>query len=204
MAFIPVPNTAEVILQGSINAHDAFITLNFEQADPFTIGDLEALLTAVEDWWDNHLTDELCSAYLLPSIKAVALQTDSAPTVTDTAFTHHSGQQAVAPVQDNVAMVVSHYTDNRGRSFRGRNYIPALPAGYLDTSSTFAETHVDDMTAVYEALQTIMNDTPFTHVVVSRYTGGAPRLLGLTTPVVRYQAKRSIGTQRRRVTGYGS
>lgn len=204
MAFIPVPNTAEVVLQGTQDGADALITLSFEQGEEFTIGNLEALLTAVEVWWDDNLSDLLAEAYLMPSIKATSLQTDHAPTLTDTSFTNHSGQAAVGIAPASVAMVVSFLTEFRGRSFRGRNYVPGQTPANMATSSTWTTGSVANMQAAYEALQTIMNDTPFTHVVVSRYSDNVPRLIGLTTPVTAYQAKAKIGNQRRRIAGTGS
>jgi len=203
MAFIPVPNTADVVLQGNTNGHAAYVTLSFEQGDEYTLGDLEALVTVVTEWWDTELSAITTTSWNMPSIKATSLESDSAPTFTATDMTETTGQVAEVPVTDQAAGVVSFYTANRGRSFRGRNYVPSISRSNLLNTSLWTSAFAEVLTDCYVALQDLLNPTPFTHVVVSRYGFGAPRLIGLTTVVASYVGKQKIGTQRRRILGTG-
>lgn len=204
MAFIPVQNTAEVVLQGKQGTADAFNTLYFEQGEPFTVGDLEALLTLVEDWWGDMIAPLVVPQFTMPSMKATSLQTEFAPSITDSDFLVHAGTYAGVPNPAQVSMVVTFRTENRGRSFRGRNYVPGTPQAELFDTSTWQADYIASMTAAYEDLATRLNATPFTHVVVSRVSFGVPRLLGLATPVNAYQARSKVGTQRKRIAGTGS
>lgn len=204
MAFIPVPNAAEVVLKGSQSGANAFITLGFEKGTPFDGGDLENLLDVIGDWWDNELSEHVASSLSMPEIYAVSLETASSPTRSKFDMVHLTGQVPTAPVQDNVAMCVSFYTDSRGRSYRGRNYVPGIPASYLATPSAFATVPTANVGVVYEALATLLEATAFSHVVISRQNGGVPLAVGNTTRVTGYVAKTKIATQRRRIAGTGS
>lgn len=203
MAFIPVPNTAEIVLQGNTNGHAAYLTLYAEQGEPFSPGDLEALLTAVGSWWDEDLSTIVTTSLNMPSIKVTALDSDSAPTAVKTDMAETTGQVAEVPVTDQAAAVVSFYTQNRGRSFRGRNYVPSVSRSNLLNTSLWTSAFAEALTDVYGQLADKFNTTPFTHVVVSRYGFGSPRLIGITTPVQSYVGKQLIGTQRRRIIGVG-
>jgi len=204
MTFIIVPNAAEVVLQGRMNSHDAVITLGFKQGDPFTIGDLESLLTHVEDWWTTYLAPIVTEAWNMPAMKAYSLESESAPVVTDTDFTPHNGTSESEPVPDNVAMVVSFSTNKRGRSYRGRNFVPGLGGDALANPSQWTSGTVTAFTAAYAGIATVFNPTVFEHCVISRFHNHEARLFGETEPVTGYLARQKIGTMRRRVLGSGS
>jgi len=205
MAFIPVPNTAEVVLQGNFaSSGAAYLTLAFEQAAPFNVTDLGNLLDAVETWWASELSEQIHNAYNLPTIKATALDSDSAPSVTRVTTLQPTGQKAGAMLATSSAMVVSFLTDNRGRSYRGRNYVPGLIATELLDVSHFSVVIAGAMQNAYTALQTVVGGAGFDHVVISRRHDNAPRVTGVTTPVVAYQAKQAIASQRRRNAAVGA
>lgn len=204
MAFIPVPNCAEVVMAGQMNGHAAYLTLNFSQAGDFSESDLEDLLDIVGNWWDNELSAVVCDDWAMPLLRAVDLSSSTGAFAQKNDMVEPTGQIVTQAVPDNVAMVVTLQTSLRGRSNRGRNYVPGLPYAVLADTSQWTTLSIAAMKETYDALLTALSSTPFSLTVVSRYTNNAPRVVGTHTPVSEIIVRNKIGTQRRRVLGTGA
>jgi len=102
-------------------------------------------------------------------------------------------------VTNQVAMCVTFETAKRGRSFRGRNYVPGLPQTNLLDSTHWNSSAVTFWAGVYDSLELTVSAGSWTPVVLSRFAGGAPRTLGVATPIANYRANAYITTQRRRL-----
>jgi len=99
------------------------------------------------------------------------------------------------------ALVTTLRTTNRGRSFRGRNYWPGIGRSALSGGGQIVgPTRVTDQDTFVNSLAATIHALPArTLVVVSRHTGGAPRVTGITTPVSSHDTNNIVDTQRRRV-----
>lgn len=106
------------------------------------------------------------------------------------------------PPQD--ALVISWRTALKGRSFRGRTYVPGLTevnqdAGIWGSATTAAyDTWADAFLARYSA------SDPASHWrfgVVSEVTGGLKRVTPIITPVSNFGVDAEVFTQRRRGRG---
>jgi hypothetical protein len=202
--FIPFPNCAEAVIQGVMAGQDVLLTLGFQRLggyDPETLSDLASTLA---EWTTSTLLPKLVDDWTVLQIKVTDLSTDFAPVAFSSVGLPASGGVVGVPVTSNTAMVVSFKTANRGRSYRGRNYVPAIRADRNVDAGTYSTTDTSEIQSAYYAMQSATFATGDAHVVLSRYTGNAPRIEGVATPVLSYQAKQRVATQRRRVPGRGS
>jgi len=96
------------------------------------------------------------------------------------------------------ACVVNLKTGNRGRSYRGRFYLPGITQNDVVDSllTTDAQGAYGDALSLFE---TDVEALGWTWVVASQYTNGAPRVTGVTTPITEVTVRTQLGTQRRRV-----
>jgi len=181
------------------------MTFGVEGETPFLVpGDLDPVLDVFTIWWQDELSDHMAGIATLTEIKATSLNSSTAPTKSAFSFTPASGTGSGAPVQDSVATVITTVSDLRGRSYRGRNYVPAGIAAGLSNSSTWSPLWVADLQADWEALGAALIDASFQHVVLSRYQDGAWLTTGVSTPITAYVGRSKIGTVRSRVLGTGA
>jgi len=211
MAFIPVPNTAQVNIRYLYAGQQIENTLYFSKGSAFSGTDLQDLADEVWDRWQSDVMLDLSNALQLTSVYVVDLTTATSGVATHTESANglNSGSAATP---GNVAFCIKFTTASRGRSFRGRIYLPGIPIGYESTpgilNQSDADTLLEDVTG---AIGQIEVGTGLDHVVVSRYSGvdvngdPIPRTTGLATPVTGISyTDRNSDSQRRRLPGRGN
>jgi len=115
-----------------------------------------------------------------------------------------TGGDPGASMPGNVALAVSFRTGLAGRSNRGRNYIPGVPRPWV-AGNTVAGVWAGYLTTAYDSLITELVASEFTWVVVSRFTAGAVRALGVTNPIINsLVTDLAVDSMRRRLQGRGS
>lgn len=201
MAFIPFPvGTVEAIFHYFLNGIPVANSLGFATVGgaPATVTDGQNLANALNtwanlnlaDWQSENLVYSDCTVYDLTSAGGwVANETNSGP-----------GSITTGTPPNQVSMTVTFQTANRGRSFRGRNYIVGLPEADLQDPKTWGATIIGKMVNAFAALPPAAAAVGFGHVVLSRNAGGHPRVVGVATPVLTYRVNAPVYTQRRRLT----
>lgn len=203
MAFIPVPNCVKVSLEWLIAGQRVVMTLSFRKAEAVTESDLEAVAGATKDWYDDHLKAHMNSGAVLDNVRVQDLTTETSPTfnlgpgLNDAA----SGSGAQAPL--NAAVVASFHTGLRGRSFRGRAYVPGINVADIASAGAISGTLATNLATDFARIDAIESATGFEHVVISRFTGKAPRTTGIATTVTGVAVDTNIDSQRRRLFGRG-
>lgn len=201
MTFVPFQNTALACINFTIGGVPLSICLHFTHATPPTDSNFQTLANRVGDEYEDHMMPvhvdtlflEGTTVYDLSSETGVVKNKDFIPAV--------AGGVGNTPVPLNVACVISHYSDVRGRSGRGRTYLPGLSEVWQDEKewgNTFIPTIV---TGWSDFIGGIEANTDWTLVVASRYTNGAPRVQGVTNVVTQSVVKNDIGTRRKRLPG---
>lgn len=111
----------------------------------------------------------------------------------------------VSPAEPgNVSFCVSLRTAASGRSFRGRKYVPGIPANKR-TENTIDSAWAADIVDAFNNLVSILNALDKFLVVVSRVADGIERTIGLATHVETASVvDLFIDSQRRRLTGRGT
>lgn len=212
MPFVPVPNTVQVNTVFEMDGQEVEMTSYFEKAGGVTLTNIEDLLDRI-----NALLVTGLLPFLGNTIKLIRLvgnlldAADSLQAILNIDPAVEGGATGAA-APNNVALCMSLRTASRGRSFRGRNFIPGIPRDLI-TESSVNTGSVTAYTDFYAAYMDVGADLGFEMVVVSRYSGytvvdgkkvPTPRVTGITTPVTAaYVVDRTVDSQRRRLPGRG-
>jgi len=203
MAFIPTPNAVKCAVVGTIDSQECTTTLWFLGAGPAGVSDLSTLALAVIDWMTNEVLPLLSNGYALDAVEAYAQDSNTAPAITNVTGLPAVGAVNSATQAPQVAGCITFSTINRGRTSRGRNYIPGIPTNALATPGTMGNTFLAAMQAAYGALNSYTSVGGYTHVVVSHYHDHSARTAGLPQSVLSYSMDAPLDTQRRRSYGRG-
>lgn len=204
MAFIPIPEAIKASIEFTIGGQVVVITLGWKKGAPIIPDDLDALNAALDDWVSTHLFNVYSDD--MSAIKAVStdLTSESAPSRDRVFSPSIPGAQTGANVPQNVAAVISFITGQRGRSYRGRNYIPGIPVDAQPTTGVMTSTFANGILTAYAGLADVESATGLTHAVLSRFHNKAPRTTGVATPVTGYVVNFNLDSQRRRLPGRGT
>lgn len=196
MAFIPSPNGCQVVIETGSSNLVWTNSLWFAQYD-FTEAEQEALAVAVFDAWKTGIHAYLANDWQTLRVKAYDMRSDTAPVV-EPAVTPDTGSLAeqILPVQD--ALVVTLYTNTRGRSGRGRLYIAgSTEATLLDGSYTTAM--ANGVVAMLSNVKAAALALGWVWIIASRYHNGAPRSVAAEYAVQSHVVRSRIpGNQQRR------
>lgn len=199
MAFIPYPDGVQAVIQVGGTGYGWTNTLWFELLDGQS-HDLQELADYLHDWYGSGVMPELADDHQLQQVKVYDMASSYGQIAYDTKSPVTGGQTG-DPSPLSVALVVTLYTNVRGRTGRGRNYV----AGFIDTDvgqgSVGDALRVTNITTAYTNLMTaIQTNTNYYWVVASRQLDGVPRsqIIGnqITSVVVRNAI---LGHQRRRI-----
>lgn len=198
MPYIPVEDTVLCELFLRLQGEQAENTLYFLNAGGWTTTAMTTLATSLAAWWVAEIATEVSNELSLVGIKVTDLSSQFAASIYYPVTPPETGDDAEDPLPNNAAAVIKFTTESRGRSFRGRNYIPGIPDAYVN-GNTIDPAIVLNLIDGYQNLDAVETTNSCVHVVVSRYSLGAPRVAGLATEVTAYDCQPTIRTQRRRL-----
>jgi hypothetical protein len=205
MPFVPVANVFMAEVRMLAAGQQIENTLYF-RPDPTgaatSMADLGADLLL---WWNNDYAPAIPADITLREIHITDLSSATSGVHTQPAPTPApAGDRVSALLPNNATLCVSFRTALRGRSFRGRNYLAGL--GEVDvTLSTVSAGLQGDVLAAYNALLATPITDNWIWVVVSRFSGGAPRPSGVVTEVTSVViVDPVVDSQRRRLPGRGN
>lgn len=198
MAFVPFVNCVEVVIRFTLAGIPIAIVIGGVNGGGVGPANQAALGTAIDTWRKTYLQPITNTELVATSVNVYDLTSASAPVTTTLATAPTAGATA-SDIPAQAAQVVSFRTTLRGRSYRGRNYVPGLTAPALQDTRTFTAATTASVLAAYAALPAAMATAGYGHVVLSRYSGNAPRSTGVSTLVNTYTAATRVDTQRRRL-----
>lgn len=201
MPFTPVADTWEVALDGN-NVFTlepwAMIFHVLDTGDHSDVTRPTAIAAGFRAWWISHMKGDLSDSITLLKVVCRDLESATGLEVTDTTSLPAPGTQTSAPAGGQVAAIITQLTSVRGRSYRGRKYLPGILAsdisgagGQLINSTRQAEyqAQFDTLNSAIAALSL----TPAVAVAV------ASRKLGTSQAVTSNLCRQNLGTVRRRV-----
>lgn len=203
MAFIPVPGAAELVVAGSYLGQPLLNVFGFTKAagGDFDPSDCNNLADAAVLAWQAGILPHLNNAYTVSEFRATDLSSATGPTVSVTPPSPYNGGFAGAPSPGQNALVITHRTLQRGRSFRGRTYMGGFSVGNFngnDFNATDAAALLDGFDTFLEG----MTGEGFTFVIISRQHDNVPRVTGVTTEVISSSIRDlRLDAQRRRTQG---
>lgn len=205
MAFVSVPNTAELVVYGAMDNQEIATVLNFLFPDPIGTTELTELAGRALAAWIANLLPLLSEDLDLISARATDLSSSSAPTVQVFAAAGTDGAVPTPSIPLNAAQVITHRTIARGRSYRGRTYLCGFPQTQLANPGQLYTSFLANLLPAFgEAMDDIEASGTCTHVVVSRQHDGVPLLTGICTVVDAYTTDPYLDSQRRRLVGRGA
>jgi hypothetical protein len=180
-------------------------TLYFQREEGWSEAQIEQLGQDLATWWGAELAPVLVDDLSLTEVYLVDRSSDTGPTVTHTDGLPLVGLQATTPPPNNVAFCISFRSAGRGRSSRGRNYVPGIRGNQI-TDCVLSSGDANAIRDAYQALPTYLTESEVTWVIASQFHNGAPRpsgglLIPVTTAVY---TDRVVDSQRRRLPGRGT
>jgi hypothetical protein len=189
MPFVPVPNTALIRMEGTVDGQLTINTVYFEVSGGGITGvNLAALVTAVGGWAQSTIAPILSDDWAL--VRTIGTDLTAANSFQYELATPATGGVSGEANPNNVAACVKFVTALSGRSFRGSNFIPAVP-GSVVTLNTMDQAFMDDVTGAYfQLIGAGIFLAGWQWVVASRFSGvdvdghPIPRTTGIVTPVI--------------------
>lgn len=204
MPFVPVPNVCAVHIRYTAQLQQCENILYFAADGGWDSSQLVDIAGEVGAWWQTELRPITSAGVQLREVYAEDLSSATGPTGTSTPATPTFGQNTSPAMPANVSLAVSFRTALRGRSFRGRNFFVGLCENQVADSAVLSDT-VSAIQAAYTLL--LPSGGQFTRgiwSVVSRYSNGAPRAVGVSTFVTSVVVVDAVvDSQRRRLPGRG-
>lgn len=202
-AYIPAMNTAKVELFFLSDGQIIENVFHVKGSEAFNPTGLTGVANVFQDWVESNYKICMSPAIALTSIKVTDLSSESGAVweaVQDPPIAGTAQGGEILPL--NVSVVIKWITAQRGRSFRGRTYVPGLD------SSVVTGNHIDQVlrTAVISAasvLWTAVRNLTYDLAVVSYCNGKAWRTNAVVTPIVSWAVDTTIDSQRRRLPGRG-
>lgn len=201
MAFIIVPGTAQVELRATAQGEQVENVFHFTK-DPVGGWDAATLLALCQSVWDNFVSNVipgLSSTYVLREVYARDLSEEFGLVASYDGTAPVPGALADEPMPNNVSIVCTYRTGLAGRSFRGRSYL----VGFVEpqfVGNSMGATPFATFQSIWTSFLEDVEADGHIQVIASRYTGGAPRTLGVATPVIsRVFRENKARTQRRRL-----
>jgi len=185
-------------------------TLYWKKASAWSIGDLVGLGNSLLLWWTTYYDVFVSSSVTLSEIYLTDLTSSTSIVQSVPAPTPHpAGSRSAAALPNNVALTISFRSGQRGRSFRGRNYISGFSEDAV-VLNTVDSAVIADIETAYNALFDVASDNSCFWVIASRFSGvdgdgvPIPRVAGLTTDITSVLVVDPIvDSQRRRLPGRG-
>lgn len=164
-----------------------------------SLSELTAVANACDAWMEFDLMSVLSQDLAFVQTTATDISIETGRQVVVNHGSGVLGSIVFYSLPSQIASVVSLYTVLRGKSYRGRTYIPGIPANYQTAeSNTMATGDVAAVLSEYNALTSRLAPVLAKQAVLSRKHGGVKRLIAVGTPVTSRTMQNTFETQRRR------
>jgi len=181
--FIPVPNTVEAHLRGTLNGEPVENTLYFHKSGSWDITAMGILNAALALWYRTSIVGSMSEEYQYRESYMVDLTTADGLVHIDNTDAGMLGTVPSDASSNQAAFCVRFSTGRRGRSYRGRNYVPAVPESNVNEGRVLVA-YADFIVDAYNILNSYDGLFGAQWVVVSRFALGLPREYGISTPVI--------------------
>lgn len=203
MAFIPVPNGIQLcFLFTTASQNWQFCLMLRKSAGAPEDTDLAQATADGQAWWASNLKSYLHTSTTLREILATDMTTQGAPQ--NRVTVGEAGTAANNALPAGSALVVSHRTAMRGRSYRGRSYISGLNNAMQETPNTVFAATASTLVGHFAALRSLLDGHGLDHVVASRQHNGSVTSPAVVNEVISYVVDTALDSQRRRLTGRGA
>lgn len=207
--FVPLPDAVQVEARFTLLGQEVEMRW-YELFDHTpTAEDMISMNLDFENWIATILFPSLSSQLQLREIVSTDWSSNSGLQETYVPPGTVVGGQGGAMLPNQIAVVASLRTGRRGRSFRGRTYIPGATEAELSDSNTLSPASAAAFSAIMLDIPGFGTSWPYRLVIGSFYSGvdaqhkPIPRVTGIATPVDAISIDPVLGSQRRRRPGIG-
>lgn len=204
MASVPVANTAAVHVRGATDGQFTENILFYEFGSAITDGDLTALVQAVAAVVLSDWVPLLSGEWVGREVYGRDLTSGSGIEATDTSIFGVAGTASGGGLPNNATIALARKSGLAGRSFRGRVFWQALATSQQSTANTLNSAvglDIIDALNAADAAAVLLDWTP---VIVSLFSGGSPRVAGVTTPITSWSLTNLVlDSRQRRLPGRG-
>lgn len=177
-------------------------TLYFDRGQAHTTQEVQTLAALIANWWYNVMRPLQRNTVVHREVYVTTLTVQDGYTYSDTSrFNQVGGVTGGTSHPNNVTYALTFKTAQRGRAYRGRNYVIGL--GSSHSSGDFIISTVrNNWIACYNALMPggSYDPTPWRWIVLSKYLNGELRENAAKTPVTSVSAfDDRLDSQRRRL-----
>lgn len=204
MPFQPVPNTAEVIVRGTLGGQNIVNTYYAQFSGGYDQTDLDNLSEQVDDWvgteWLPIISNKY--AYVSTDVRGLDNEFDLTSSNNDSA-----GVGAISgdAVPNNVALSVKRRSNFTGRGARGRIFVAGLPEDSVDTPNHISDAFVTAVEAALNAMQSYLTTAGAQGVIVHRISAGVPLTTAVVFTIIEWVVMdQVIDSMRRRLPGRGT
>lgn len=203
MPFIPIPNGIQLCFLFTSDAQNWQFCLQLRKsAGPPADTDLQQAAADGFGWWTSFLKGALNQGTTLREILATDMTAQGAPQYRQ--VVNQAGTNVGGVVPLNSAIVVSHRTAKRGRSYRGRTYISGWPVTQLQTANTLVGSTATAFANGFASLRTTLDGHGFDQIIATKQHNGAVVSPAEVNEVIASIVDTALDSQRRRLTGRGT
>lgn len=167
MAFIPVPRGIGLCFHFVAAGQNWQFCITVQKdSGAIDSAALQAVAEAGEDVWTADLKPLMGTDSTLQRIVATDLSTEGGAQYIIPLVNNGTAATGVLPM--NVALVVSHRTALRGRSYRGRSYWGGVPAGKQDSPTDVDTAYASDLADAFTTLNIALDTLGYKQVVASK------------------------------------
>jgi hypothetical protein len=180
MAFQAVPDTVEIVVEYTQNGSTMNNVMHAEKVGGYGLVPIQTLAAAVDaavaaSWLPIQTVEAF---YTRTTVRGLAVENDIEWT---NSVSSGVGGSATAGLPGNVTLSVKKFSALTGRSARGRMYWIGLTGAMLSPNENVL--NAADVVAIETAIEAVrlaIQASPFLPVIVSRFTAGAARPVGVT------------------------
>lgn len=199
MSFLSVPDTVEFIINGDCGGKAVANVMGAKRAG-YVQADLDSLAAVVDGWVASDYIPLFNNAvnYVETHVRGLNAIIDL-ESVNGTSAGPGTASGTGMPA--NASFVITLRSGFTGRSARGRFYMWPYSTADLVSVQTVSSTYANAAAAAITNLLGLVAATGFIPVIISRRTGGAPRLVGHTTNIISATARNlNVDSMRHRLT----
>lgn len=199
MTFQPVPDCARfAMVHDDSTGHFAINVLYFKNTTQWALPELITACNTLKDAWIAQAMPLMASTARLLRIESRGERAQTDVSYQLSLTPPASGGVNSDPLPLQCAFCVTHLSGFTGRSSRGRTYFPFV-AEVDQQGGLISGTRAAQYVGALEYIKSQMDAIGWTHVIVSRYSGGVKRATAETLNVIGYRVRDTeIDTQRRR------
>lgn len=186
MAFVPATNTIEMFVEHQYQgAQGKGYVLHYKNSlGAWTLALMADLATTFIANWNTHMKPLVNNQTVLERIRMRDLTTISGLVYDTAAGLPIAGTRTGTPTQSQVVISVKKNTGLAGKSYRGRVYHFGFNQGDFSAPNNLSTSYTASVeTAWNELILLVGASGDYEMVLVSKFTGGQPRVSAEVTPI---------------------